>query len=231
MRRVLFLLPLAILTVFSFGQDRKIVLQIDTLILNGYSDFSIALTGQFFGNYPLTIDDSCYVKKINNYPNFICSLTLKNDTTNIEISLDDKGGHLSLIGAYHLLKDTIQIDKVVVFSNCYNDTTFTRIDYFAYQPDSLTTKYLKSRFKKEITKMKCKNRPLFKTFYRINNVSYLVSFQMKKEDEEVTTFHGYKPKKYSNDPNNYKGRVTYFHGKSIKFKYVNVITLKLKSGT
>ncbi len=231
MRPLIFILVLTLLTFVSFGQDRKITLQIDTLVQNNYNNFSIGLTGQFFGNYPLIIEDSTYIKRTDSYPNLICPLTLKTDTTNIQISIDNGGGYILLIGAYQSIKDTLKINKVVVYNNCYNDTSFTRIDYFAYNQDSLTTKYLKSKFSWKPIKKNCKTSPLFETSYKINGVSYLVSTKIQDDQTEVTTFHGYKPKKYSRDPDNYKGKVTYFHGQTTTFKYINVTTLKLKNGT
>lgn len=208
------------------------MLQIDTLILNGYRNFSIALTGQFIGNIPLEVDNSVYIKKDNSYPNFICPLTLKTDTTNIQISLDDKGGYLLLLNVYKSIKDTLRISKVVVYSNCYRDTTFTRIDYYHYKPDSSLGRPYKTKFSKTIAKKKCKNRPLFKTTYKINGVLYLVSFQIQEDfGVEVINFHGYKPIGASQNPDTYKGKLTRFHGQSTTSHYINVITLRLKNGT
>ena len=232
MQRLTLILTLIITTLNSFGQDKKIVLQIDTLILNGYDKFSIAIKGQGFTNFPDVIDDSVYVKRTNSYPNFISPLTLKTDSSNIQISLDDQGGYLQLMDAYKVKNDTLQINKVVVFNNCYRDTTFTRIDYYIKKSDGSIDKPFKTKYSKTIAKKKCKIRLLFKTSYRINDVSYFVSFQKQKDiGTEITDFHGYRPKKYLEDRDNYKGKVTYFHGHSSKTHYINVVTLKIKIGT
>jgi len=232
LQRLTLILTLIISTLNSFGQEKKIVLQIDTLILNGYDKFSISITGQGFANFGDFLEDSIYIKNSVGYPNFICPLTLKTDSSNIEISLDDQGGYLLLMGAYKSKHDTLKINKVIVFSNCYRDTTYTRIDYYLKNEDGSIDKPFKTKYSKTITKNKCKVRPLFKTAYRINNDLYLVSFKKQKSiGTEITDFHGYKPKKYLEDRDNYKGRVTYFHGHSSTIHYINVITLKIKNGT
>jgi hypothetical protein len=232
LQRLTLILILIISTLTSFGQDKKIVLQIDTLVLNGFDKFSISITGQGFANFPDFLEDSVFIKNTAGHPNFICPLTLRTDSSNIQISLDDQGGYLQLMDAYKLKNDTLKINKVVVFNNCYRDTTFTRIDYYIKKSDGSIDKPFKTKYSKTIAKKKCKIRPLFKTAYRINNDLYFVSFQKQKSiGTDITDFHGYKPKKYLEDRDNYKGKVTYFHGHSATTHYINVITLKIKNGT
>jgi hypothetical protein len=215
-------------TLNSFGQDRHIVLQIDTLILNGYDKFSISLTGQGNPNFPTFLNDTVYIKNPIGQPNFICPLTLKTDSSNIRITIDDQGGYLQLIDAYKLKGDTIKINKVFVFENCINDTTFTRIAYYIKKPDGSIGKPFKTKRSKSINKKKCKVKALNKVEYRVNNVSYFALFQEQKDSGlKITEFHGYKPRKYLEDRDNYKGKITYFHGSSTTSRYINVITIKI----
>lgn len=229
LKRLILLLTIIIAAFNSFGQDKNIVLQIDTLILNGYDKFSITITDSDFENFGDIVIDSIFVRNNVEYPNFICSLTLQTDSSNIQISLDDHGGYLQLLDAYKLQNDTLKINKFVVFNNCYRDTTFMRIDYYLKNPDGSIAKPYRTKYTKKVSKIRCKNRPLIKTAYRINNELYSVSFHKKESiGTEITVFHGYKPKKYLKNRENYKGKVTYFHGQLETFHYINVITLNLK---
>jgi hypothetical protein len=232
LQRIILTLTVVLSALTLFGQGKRIILQIDTLILNGYDEFSISITEQRVALYYDVLDESVYIKNTVGYPNFICPLVLKTDSSKIQISLDDQGGYFMLTDAYKLKSDTLKINKFVVFNNCYRDTIFTHIEYYIKKPSGSTGEPFKTKYFKKISKEKCKIRPLTKTSYRINNILYPVSFQKQKDTGiHIMTFHGYKPQRYLKDRDNYKGKVTYFHGRSMTIHYINVIILKIKNGT
>lgn len=230
MPRLTILFTLIISALHLFGQDKKIVLRIDTLVLNGYDNFSIEIEEQGFMNFHHPIDDSVYIQNTTGYPHFICPLTLKTDTSNIRISIDDEGGYLLLMDVYQLKSDTLRIRKLIVFNNCYRDTTFTQIAYFIKKTDGSIDQPFRVKNSKEVEKKRCKNRPLLNTTYHINGTLYSVSIEKQTDNTVgISSFHGYKPRKYLEDRDNFKGKVTYFHGQSSTTHYINVITLKIKN--
>jgi hypothetical protein len=210
------------LTLNALGQDKRVVLQIDTLILNGYDNFSIRLNGQGFANLIDLVDDSLYVRQVNSNPNFICPLTLKSDSSHILISLDDQGGYLSITDVFSSHYDTLKINKLEVFSNCYCDTTFTRIDYYDKKEDG-TSELSKVENTKTLEKIKCKNKPPDKVNYTINNFTYSVSLNMQTDfGIQISQFNG------ETKPVKNKG---YFGGQSTTIHYINVGTIRIKNGT
>lgn len=231
MYKLTFTLIFIFSTFILIGQNKNIVLRIDSLILDDYKKISIRTVEKGASFFPDYIDTSTFIKDEKNVPNFICPLTLKNSESNIQIQIDDQGGFLLLIDAYSLTSDTLRIDKINVFSNCYQDTTFKIIDYFIRYNDSSARQFLKSKFSLKIEKTRCKNKPLINTTYKINGEQYFGLGEKKLISYETLYFHGHKPKKYLKDPDNYKGKVIKFSGRLIKKKYRYVVSIRLKNGT
>ena len=215
-----------ILSYFSGFSQKQLTLIIDTIDfvdeLDQY-DFKITLTNQGFANLGQT-DSTAKVSTID-YPNFQTTVILKSDSTHIHIPLDQQNGYLELSNVYD--SDTIRINKLKLFSNCYKDTTKTRIEHYRVKNDSVSDRPYKVKFKKKTEKKKCKIRPPFKTMLTINDQKYFVSIQKIKSDAvEYMHGHGYKPRQTEKNYENYSGTRLYIS--SITERYINVITVKIK---
>lgn len=230
MQQLTFTLTLLFSTLTSFAQDKKIVLQIDTLLLNGYNNFSISITGQGFANIIDEIDDSVYIKNDFGYPNFICPLTFQTDSSNLQISIDNQGGYLLITDIYQSKCDTLSISKLTVFDNCHRDTIYTRISYYLRKNDVVSDNSFKTKYLKTIEKEKCKNKPPYKIYYIINNQHYFVSLQKQKDTGLATKlFQGNKPKRYLKKQNKYRRQSIRFSGISTSTHYINIAVLKMQN--
>ena len=215
------------------GQGKKIILIIDTLFIQNGNDFHVGISNKNnlisgLGEY---IEDSLYNRQHNKYPNFYCSIVLNSDSSNIQLSLDNENGYINLINVYSSKYDTIRLSKHIVYDNCYNDTAYTTMTYYHKKiNEPLGTPY-KIKHNKTITKASCKNKPPLSTKYIINHKKYDVII-LKEIDGGVyiSDFHGYRPNEYNLKPETYKGKVSYFHGRTESRSYVNVINLKIKNG-
>lgn len=211
------------LSVFS---QKQLTLIIDTLDfvdeLNQY-DFRITLTNQGFANIGQT--DSTAKVSMTNYPNFQTLVSLKTDSTRICIPIDQENGYLELSNVYE--SDTIRINKLKLYSNCFRDTTKIRIEHYKVKNDSVWDQPFKVKFKEKTEKKKCDRKPPYKTMLIINDQKYFVSIQKKKsEGVEYMHGHGYKPRQTEKNYENYSGTRLYIS--SITERYINVITITVK---
>lgn len=217
-------------TLPTLAQDKTIVLQIDTLELHGHNNFSISIIGQGFANIIDEIDDSVYIRNDFAYPNFICPLTFQTDTSSLQISIDNQGGYLLITDIYQSQCDTLRINKLTVFDNCYRDTIYTRISYYYREKDVILENSFKTKYLKTIEKEKCKNKTPQKVHYIINHQHYFVSLQKQKDiGVQMKVFQGNKPRSYSKKRDNYKGRSIRFNGISTNTHYINIGVLKIKN--
>lgn len=185
--------------------------------------FKVNLTNQGFADLG-EIDTTAKVST-EEYPNFQTTVNLKTDSTNIKIPIDQQNGYLELSNLYD--SDSIRINKLKLYSNCYRDTTKTRIELYRVKNDSVSDQPFKVKFKEKTEKKKCDRKPPFKTMLTINDQKYFVSIQKKKSDGvEIMHGHGYKPRKTEKNYENYTGTRLYIS--SITERYINVITIKIK---
>lgn len=215
-----------ILSGLSGYSQKQLTLIIDTLDfvdeLDHY-DFRINMTNQGFANLGQT--DSTAKLTITDYPNFQTTVNLETDSTTIKIPIDQQNGYLELSNIYD--SDTIRINKLKRYSNCYRDTTKTRIEHYRVKNDSVSDQPFKVKFKVKTEKKKCDRRPPFKTMLTINDQKYFVNIQKKKSDGvEIMHGHGYKPRQTEKNYENYTGTRLYIS--SITERYINVITIKIK---
>jgi hypothetical protein len=215
-----------ILSCLSGFSQKQLTLIIDTIDfvddLDKY-DFRIMLTNQGFANLGQT--DSTANVTTTDYPNFQTTVHLKTDSTRIRIPIDQESGYLELSNVYE--SDTIRINQLKLYSNCYRDTIKTRIEHYKVKNDSVSDQPFKVKFKEKTEKKKCDRRPPFKTMLTINDQKYFVSIQQKKSDGvEIMHGHGYKPRQTEKNYENYSGTRLYIS--SITERYINVITIKIK---
>ncbi len=219
MKTLLAIFVLFIFGLNGFGQAKSITLQIDTLILNNFENFHINFNPGF-ANISERIEFSTYRFSKSN-PHFTCHVPINSDTAKIEISVDNEGGYLVINQAHQLKSDTIKINKLSIFENCFIDTSYIKKEYFKVSKDGSIEKPFKVKLKKHISKNKCKNEPIEEILYTINNSDYLVTLQKKHAfGVEFTTFHGGYPKKYLKDRDNYKKSYKYFYGNSVNHHYI-----------
>lgn len=214
---------LSYLSAFSQKQLTLIIDTIDFVNEIDQHDFRITLTNQEFAN--LGQKDTTAKVTTTGYPNFKTTINLESESTNIHIPIDQQNGYLELSNVYD--SDTIIIHKLKLYSNCYRDTTKTRIEYYRVKNDSVSDRPYKVKFIENTERKKCKRMPPFKTMLTINDQKYVVRIQKRKSDGiEYMHGHGYKPRQTEKNHENYSGTKLYIS--SITERYINVITIKIK---
>lgn len=223
--RILLTFIFTLSCVFGFSQ-KPLILIIDTVdFIEDYDkfDFKINLTNQGFSDLG-EIDTTAKITT-EKYPNFQTILSLKTDSSKIQIPIDRQNGFLELSNVYN--QDTIRINYLKVYSNCYKATSRTRIEFYRVKNDSVSDRPYKVKFKENTEVKNCKKKPPFKTMLAINNQKYFVSIQKRKSDAiEYTHGHGYKPRQTEKNHENYSGSYLYIN--SITERYINVITVEIK---
>jgi hypothetical protein len=223
--RILLTLTFILSCHIGFSQ-KKLTLIIDTIdFVDDFDkyDFNIFLTNQGFADLGET--DSTAMISTDSFPNFQTTVTLKTDSTLIQIPIDQENGHLELSNVFE--NDTIRVNYLKQYSNCYKDSSKTRIEYYRVKNDSVSDKPYKVKFKVDTEKTKCKRRPPFKTMLTINDQKYYVSIQKRKSGGiEIMHGHGYKPRQTEKNHDNYSGTRLYIS--STTERYINVITVKIK---
>ena len=206
--------------------QKQLTLIIDTIdFVDDFniSDFKVTLTNQGFGNLGET--DSAGKVTTTLYPNFQTTVTLQTDSTRIHIPIDQHNGYLELSNIY--ISDTLRINRLVIYSNCYIDTTRTRKEYYRVENDSISEKPYKVKIKEKTKKNKCKRKPPANTIMRINSKNYLVRIEKQKSEfTEYSQGHGYKPQRFEGNDDNYSG--TFLHYRSITERYINVIEVEIQ---
>ncbi|MCH2198893.1 MAG: hypothetical protein MK081_08910 [Flavobacteriales bacterium] len=214
-----------ILSCFVGCSQKPLTLIIDTLDFvhkSAQDGFKITVTNQGIASLGQT-DQNAKVT-LTDYPNFYTTVTLESDSANIRIPIDQEQGYLELSNVFEL--DTIRINKVKLYSNCFKDSIKTRIEYYRVINDSVADQPYEVKYKETAEKGKCKRRPPIKTPLVINDQVYFVSIQKRKcEAGEVIHGHGHKPKMTERNYGNYSG--TKFHFSSYIDRYINVITVDL----
>jgi len=223
--RILLTLTFILICHIGFSQ-KTLTLIIDTIDFVDDFDkynFNISITNQ--GYLDLEELDSTAIISTDNYPNFQTSITLKNDSSLIRIPIDQESGYLELSNVIE--NDTIRINYLKQYSNCYKDSSKTRIEYYRVKNNSVSDKPYKVKFKVDTEKNKCIRKPPFKTMLTINNQKYYVNIQESKSEAiEYKYGHGYKPRQTEKNHENYTGRRLYIS--SMTVRYINMITLKIK---
>jgi len=223
--RSLLTLSFIINCLIGFSQ-KQLTLIIDTIDfvddIDQY-DFKINLTNQGLAN--LGEIDTSSKSTTKYYPNFQTVVSLNSDSTNIQIPIDDQNGFLEISNIYNY--DTIRIDYLKLYSNCYKDTSETVIEYYRIINDTVSNEPYKVKHKTTTHKDKCKRKPPYKTTLTINQKKYMVSIQKKLDGVEELHGHGYKPKRYQKDSENFKGKATRIYINSVTSNYLNVITVIL----
>jgi len=186
-------------------------------------DFNIFLTNQGFADLGET--DSTALISTDSFPNFQTTVTLKTDSTSIQIPIDHENGYLEIFSVFE--NDTIRINYLKQYSNCYKDSSKTRIEYYRVKNDNVSDKPYKVKFKVYTEKTKCKRRPPFKTVLTINDQKYFVNIQKRKSEViEYMHGHGHKPRQTEKNHENYSGTKLYIS--SMTERYINVIKVKIK---
>jgi hypothetical protein len=221
----IFLTFILILSYQCGYSQKQLTLIIDTIdFIDDFDkyNFKVYLTNQGFSDLG-EIDTNSQISS-QNYPNFQTTLSLKTDLTKIQIPIDLQNGFLEISNIY--FQDTIRINHLEMYTNCYKDTSKTRIEYYRVKNDSVSKEPYKVKFKESIKKSKCKYKPPYKTMLTINDQKYYVSIQKREADIDYMHGHGYKPRQTEKNHNDYSG--SRFYISSITKHYINVITINIK---
>lgn len=227
MKTKLFLLLLVVLFSYKGFSQKPLTLIIDTINFINDSDkqdFQISIYN-LGSSRPIEIDTFTQVSTID-YPNFKITIDLISDSDYIQIPIDQQNGVLELRNIYN--QDTIRINYLKQYSNCYRDTSWTVIEYYRIVNDSLSSNPYKIKKQTKTHKQKCERKVPFKTALIINGEKYFVSIQKVESYIDYTRGHGYKPKRYKSNSDKYKGKATMISISTITARYINLITIRVK---
>lgn len=205
------------------AQTKFTVLKIDTIIQKDFNqDFFIRTQKRQTLMPYLISDSSCMVDHRNN--SLTCKVILQDDSSTIQISIDEKGGYLELSNLSNLVYDTIRISKLIVYDRPYADTNWTTINYWYEEADTLGENFKNIR-KYSIDKVKTKNLAPIKIQFQINKETYSCTTSWQKTNYgTITKFHG------RGQTGIFKGRRPfYFHGTKRSTNTINVIKLRIKN--
>lgn len=217
----LFLLIILLIGQNVNAQKKQVILRIDTLVQkdNNQDFFIKTQKSKIFMPY-LMSDSACKVDHRTN--SLTCKIIIQDDSSTIQISLDEKGGYLELSNLFKLNSDTLRISKFTVYDRPYPDTNWIRTNYWYEEADTLGENFKNTR-KYSIDKVKPKNLTPLETKYVINGETYSGTTSWQKANfDSVTKFHG------RGRTGLLKGRRQfYYHGTKWSTVTVNTIYLRL----
>ncbi len=205
MRGIIFVILLFNLSALDQGHYKTLV--IDTLIDPG-NHFGINCSDLKSTFYPMELEDKLIHKDFTKHPNLITSLPIYDDDQKFQISIDNEDGILELFLPDSNSIDTIRISKLKLLRNPFYDTIFhDRVEWIDSDSGIVQPPIKTSHKFKVIKKGKNKISHLDHIQIHINSKMYLVQLESKRSYAgQVTHYHGYKPKKYRDDRENYKGK-------------------------
>jgi hypothetical protein len=218
-----------LLTFEMHSQARQMFLWIDTVDEGKRPEFFENLKISVGEEGPGTLENG--FNPFNEIPlkgssNLFFKINVVSDSTIIKIPVDYNGSFISLESVFRFKSDTIHINKIKILNTRPPDTTFQRIVYYKKINDVLQEPPIKVDKKCQVEKRVISPG---KRSLRINGKEYLAEFALiKSPSEEITSGHGYHPRKYRNKKGNFKKRVTYFHFESLTRRYFWTIKIKLK---
>lgn len=170
-----------ILSSSSYGQDKKIVLQFDTLEFIDKSEdflsFDMWVTNQGSKNKGEKFVPIKY--HLSTIPNYTNTVYLRSDSSQLRIPFDNMLGYVELLNLYNSDIDTIKIDKYRLYSNCNFDTIKTCTTYF--KNDKLLMDQKKLNCKTAIVPLNCIRKPPKTVILTINSRKYRLKVNFKSE--------------------------------------------------
>tara|TARA_R110001592_G_scaffold317347_3_gene594136 strand:+ start:23 stop:709 length:687 start_codon:yes stop_codon:yes gene_type:complete len=207
------LLYLSFLTSINLtAQNRTIVIQIDTIesFNSNISTLSTYVTNQGFLNMGEEFD-STQTFDLNSFPNYINTITIQTDSSNLQLSIGN-GSYLEFLNIYSLKSDTLRIKKFEQYYTKTVDTTYTIIEYYKMINGNLDKKPFKIKKKKSFSSKEQEIIPPKQIIINVNGQDYIINmFKASSQGYEVTHGHGYKPRKHLDKKGDYKKRLTYFY--------------------
>ncbi len=176
MLRNLFLFVLIIKLSFSYGQEKKIVVQIDTLNLIKTNDelswreLRLVVSNQGFANLgDEFVGHKAYGKVV---PQYLNTVILKSDSSDLIIPLDRLGGKVVISNLYSLEADTLRINSYTLYSNCNFDTIRTQMVYYDCASDDWLVNQGKSYYKETVVPLECDRLIPERLDFVMNGVKY-----------------------------------------------------------
>lgn len=183
---MLFLLLTIVALSFCYGQEKRIVIQIDTLKLIETDDelrkreLRLLISNQGFAN----LGDEFVANKANGavFPQYLNTVILEGDFSNLLIPLDRMGGMLEISNLYNFTEDTLRINSYTLYSNCNFDTIRTQMVYYDCDSDDWLVDKDKSYYEETIVPLECDRLIPKRLDFVINGVEYdcFVNFSTDK---------------------------------------------------
>jgi hypothetical protein len=202
----LILIVLLIGSINIYGQPQKLILQIDTLEMVDYIEalykFRIVVGNQGFIGLGDSFDSTRNFSN-NKYPNYLNTLIIKSDSSNIQIPIDLYGSYIQLNNIHKVVHlDTLRIGKIELFDCRIADTSYITKKYFKQKKngqDDYEDIAYKIDGKRQINNYKCKKEfPLSLGLY-LNKKKYHIELRtVTNIGNEHSDGHGYKPRRKRN---------------------------------
>lgn len=222
------LLILLLLPFISFGQSKSLVLIIDTLEFQDYKVEFLRVNVR--NNGPSSWEeevDSTKMQYSSTFPNLTVSLDLKNDRSLIEIPLDKNGSYLKVFNAYSLKKDTLTINKLIIFTTAPADSTISIIAYTHKKRGELAECAYKVKIKKRGTPAELAPPNCIPITF--NNIAYQTFLTTESVNTRVLHGHGSKPRNSTRKNGSEKAKVKVINIDERTFSYPWIGQIKLKN--
>lgn len=192
--RLILSIFLLFLSITTYSQAVTKVLVIDTIV-GDVSNFKITVNrpedSVLSENYIFAIRPKVDTGR---HPSLIVIFKNESFDSRLKVPLDDSEGYIMLRGVFRLTPDTIRIEKLTIFHNCFPDTIKYWQGWFRkYPSDTLKrSKFLKSNSRiGRIYLKECKMIYPKNISITVNNLEYLADVQVASESPSKW-YHGHK---------------------------------------
>lgn len=210
------------------GQSRQLFLQIDTI--QAIEEFNANQWGVYITNQGFTnLGDSAWLSSISfsQFPNFTALISIETDSSNLRLPIDDGQGYLEICGLNLLRGDTLKISRLIVYNNCYPDTSLIVIRHLRKSSKSEEFKLKRLIKKLKVNKPKCQKPPPDVLHIIINEKEYKAEIMMAKDPMQTfISGNRIRPMKYYK-MNDYTGPVRRMRIETELLKYFSVATITL----
>ncbi len=199
----------------GYSHPKKLVLVIDTVVSRDdkYDTLEIKVGNQGFfnsGDYVHALVD------FMSFPNFVVQLDLEHDSSTVEIPIDKNSSHIILFNVYSIHRDTVTIDKLILYDSKGADSTFKAKYQYRWHNGQIEGKPYKVAYKKFGTKYVS---PPARLYLSINGTSYQTSLVIEGSISGTMNGHGDKPRKPLTNKGTYKRNARRIHVTKNEYKY------------
>jgi hypothetical protein len=165
-----------------------------------------------------------------NFPDYAVKANIYDDSAVLNIPLDLYNGNtLQINNIYYAVKDTLRINKITGRKDCHNDTAYSTKYYYHKIKDGSLGEPYKVKEKTYVFKRKCSYKYKLDPSYFINGQQYFGKFSTTLgSTTSIIWAHGYRPKRYLKDREDFKGKLTKIATNVHEYNYFDIIIINLE---